>query len=127
MLDGRHWQELQRILVEFTTVSIEHGITPMMLHIPMAASIYGKYSTKESGTNWRRELDAMVDRAKNMENAMHLLSREVGIEFVNLSSPFRMKAEEGQLLYEPIDTHWSLTGREVAARYVASKLKARGL
>ena len=100
----------------------------MILHIPMAASIYAKYSTEESGSNWRSRREGRGGPCKkNMENAMHILSREVGIEFVNLSSPFRMKAEEGQLLYEPIHTHWNLAGREVAAHYVASKLKVRGL
>ncbi len=127
ILRTESWEDLKRILLEFKKVSAENGIVPVVLYIPMAASIYAEFSTAESGENWRRIQHQQAARTRNQENAMLTLCREVGMELVNLGIVFRRAAREGNMVYEPIDTHWNSEGREVAAGFAAETLKSKYL
>lgn len=125
MLRTESWADLKRILFEFKKVSEESRIRPIVLYIPMAVSIYAEFSTLESGRNWRRIRQQQIALMNSHEIAMLALSREVGIEMVNLSIAFRLAAREGTMLYEAIDTHWNSNGREIAATFVANTLKSK--
>jgi hypothetical protein len=124
MLNAEEWNELRNILQEFKTTSIANNITPIILYIPTAAHIYAEYSTDKSGENWLRIRQEQVAAKANTENAMSALAKEINLELISLTPLFEASAADGKLLYYPFDTHWNSEGREVAAVYVAKRLKS---
>jgi len=53
------------------------------------------------------------------------LAQELDVEIVNLREVYDRAAKEGRIVYEQIDTHWNLEGRELAAEFVAKRLTAQ--
>jgi len=119
------WDRLGKILSSFKDVCERNGIKPIAVYIPSATQIYAKYSTDESGTQWRHKRNQQIAAQKNLETAFVHVSREVQIDLINLAPVFERAAEKGQMLFYPNDSHWNAEGREVAARYVAEQLKAK--
>jgi hypothetical protein len=116
------WQQLRKILVEFKTITTDRKIRLIILNIPRSATIYAQYSTAKSGKDWRASMAAEIARAKNTESALLSLAKELNIEVINLREVYEPAAKEGRVVYEQIDTHWNLEGRELAAESVATRL-----
>jgi hypothetical protein len=127
MLRSTEWQALKRILHEFNTICLENHITPIVVHIPMAAHIYAQYSTAESGVNWLTIRDEQVLAKANAVGAMITLCDELGLSLVDLSPSFEAAARQGKMLYYPMDMHWNSDGREVAAATIAKVLTSTPL
>ncbi len=100
LLRTGEWQELRKILSQFKNISVKHRITPVILYIPMTSSVYAEYSTEESGMNWRLIRENQILWSKNIENALLSLSRDVGLESVNLTDAFRPAASAAAFVAE---------------------------
>lgn len=122
LLKSDDWQMQKQILTEFRDISLKHGITPMIVYIPTTSSVYAEYSTEESGKNWRRVKSKEVIQKHNVENAMLILSRDIGVQLLNLNDAFRLAASQSRMLYRPIDTHWNSEGKDIAAAFVANSI-----
>ncbi len=117
------WQKLANILKEFKSLSLENHIFPVVIYIPTVAQIYAQYSTEQSDPGWLQMKDQQIAAKSNLEQTLLSLSQKIGVELVSLSPVFELAAKEGKELYYPFDTHWNSEGREVAARFVAERLK----
>ena len=122
LVRSREGQDLKRIVAEFKDLCLKQGITPILIYIPTAVSIYAEHSTPESGENWLALRDLEIARKRVTEDAVAGLAREVDIRMLDLDIPFESAARDGELLYYTFDTHWNSRGREVAAAYVAENL-----
>ena len=114
---------LKDILTDFRMICLEHGVTPILMYIPIASHIYAEYSTAQSGERWLQIREGQIAAKTNTENAVTTLTHAVSMELISLSPVFEAAAKEGKLLYYPFDTHWNSEGRAAAAAYVADILK----
>lgn len=124
MLRTAEWIELKRILIDFKAVCAQNHILPLILYIPAAAHIYAEYSTEHSGRDWLRIRDGQVAAKHYAENAMIQLSQELNLRLLNLSLPFEAAAANGKMIYHSFDSHWNSDGVNVAAAFVAERLKS---
>jgi SGNH hydrolase-like domain, acetyltransferase AlgX len=118
---------LKNILTQFNELCNANGITPIILYIPAAVQIYAKYSTQASGASWLKQLKTQLAVSHDIETAIGALVREAEIDFVSLTPAFERAAEEGKLLYYPLDAHWNSEGSEIAARCVAQMFQSKYL
>ena len=124
MLKKEEWRAFEKILLEFKAFCAEHGIVPIIVYVPTPAHIYAQFSTDASGQNWLESRDGQIAAKENTVNAVRRLTQKLGIALIDLSPRFELAAKEGKILYYPLDPHWNLEGRELAARFVADTLKA---
>ena len=73
-----------------------------------------------SGVEVLRRLPSQ-DARRNSE-ALRTIVSELELPFVDLLPLFSEHAVEGELLYYPFDTHWTLHARQIAARHLAAVL-----
>jgi hypothetical protein len=125
LLRTEEWTQLRNVLNEFKKVSEQNRIIPFIVYIPTTAHIYADYSTKKSGKYWLAVRDEQIAAKRNMENAMAALAKELKIELINLVPVYEAAAKDGTMVYDIFDTHWSLEGRQLAARAAADLLKSR--
>ena len=121
-LKEAEWQQLRSILIEFKRITTEREIRALILNIPRSATVYAQYSTEKSGKDWRATMAGQITRTRNTENALLSLAKELDVEIINLRELYEKAAQEGRVVYEQIDTHWNLEGRELAAEFVVKRL-----
>jgi SGNH hydrolase-like domain, acetyltransferase AlgX len=114
---------IKSIVSEFNSICHEHGIVPILIYIPTATQVYGRLYSNDSNSHF-------IDRVRSAPDNPSLqaiagLAAELDMDFINLLPVFQDKADEGNLLYYPFDTHWNLEGRRSAAALVASYLHRR--
>jgi len=117
------WQELKRILIEFKNVCADNNIIPIIIYIPTASHIYAEFTNEHSGHNWLKIRDEQIAGKANVESAMVDLARELNLKLISLSQVYELAARDGKMLYYPFDSHWNSEGREVAAAFVAERLR----
>lgn len=117
---------LAGIFAEFKTLAEERNITPIVVFLPMLAHIYGPMTTQNSGAHWKAIRSEAIGNRSNVENAVKNLAQATGLDFIDLVPPFEAKAKQGELLYHRFDAHWNSQGRQVAAEWVAQRLKELG-
>jgi hypothetical protein len=123
MLASEEFRAMRTLLTQFNDICRSHDIVPLVLYIPTAAQIYAQYSTAQSGSHWRDIREWQIAVRQNTEAAVRLTVEQAGLKFVSLSPVFAKAAAEGRMLYYPLDAHWNVEGREVAAQFVADILK----
>jgi hypothetical protein len=116
------WKILKGLLDEFESIAASNNIVPVVLFFPTKAHIYAEYTTTESEANWLTMRDQQIAAKGNVEGALRILCREIGIKLISVSSAFAQAASEGKLLYYQFDTHWNSEGRQLAASVVAEAL-----
>jgi hypothetical protein len=121
----RNWDALEWILRDVSDICATHKITPVVVYIPSASQVYAPFSTPSSGGNWLRHRAQEIAVPKETEAAVARLVAAAGIDFISLSNAFQSAANEGELLYYPLDPHWNSRGQELAATLVADVLKTR--
>jgi hypothetical protein len=124
LLEMDEWKTLKALLREFKGIATDNNIVPLVLFFPTKAHIYAEYTTPESEPNWLRVREQQIASKNNVEGALRLLCREVGIELISVSPAFEQAANEGKMLFYPFDSHWNSEGRQLAAAVVAETLSA---
>ena len=114
---------IKSILSEFNSICHEHGIVPVLIYIPTATQVYGPLYSSDSNSHFIARVRSAPDNPSLQ--AIAGLAAELDMDFINLLPVFQEKADEGNLLYYPFDTHWNLEGRRTAAALVASYLSRR--
>ena len=127
MLASEEWRQLKTVLTDVREVCEKNGISLIVMYIPAAANIYAQYSTRQSGENWLQIREQQIQAKTNTEEAMRQVVQELNIELISLSPVLEAAAQQGKLLYYPLDPHWNAEGTEIAASYVAETLKSRYL
>jgi hypothetical protein len=94
----------------------------LVLFIPTKFEIYGPLAGPESGERFRAEREGALPFADASRDALATLAREIGVRFVDLVPEFEARAQRGELLYYPFDTHWNPAGRQAAAEVLAREL-----
>lgn len=122
LLLSDEWLTLRRLIDRFRLVSLEHGITPVIVYLPTKLQTYAGLYDASSGETVLRAQDAQRAFAGSQSAALHSIAADLGIAFVDLLPPFQARARDGELLYHPFDTHWNERGRVAAAREVARAL-----
>ena len=123
LLSSPEWQAWQRILVATRELSEGHSIVPVLVYIPAATEVYAQYSTEESGALWLRTRNALVASRHTNEEAIRMLAANAGLPMISVLPAFEQAARDGQLVYYPLDSHWTDEGTEIAASVVAEILK----
>ena len=62
------------------------------------------------------------EAARRNSEALRTIVSELELRLVDLLPLFSERALGGELLYYPFDTHWTLRGRQIAARHLAAVL-----
>ena len=116
---------LEEALRKFMRISQQHGIIPIVMFIPTNLSVYAKYATERSGKRWQKNRKKLTDIANRaaLASIVKDLSKKYAGKFFDLTPVFHEASEQGSLLYYPFDGHWNSEGREVAARYIAEKIR----
>ena len=114
---------LRNLLREFRDLAVKSGTRPVVFYFPIAAHIYSAYTSERSDPDWLRMRSEQIAVRANQELAVRQTVEDLGIPFLSISTVFENAAKEGKFLYYPFDTHWNSEGREIAAEYVAQKLK----
>lgn len=122
LLSSEEWQALKSLLIEFKRLSIENGITPVIVFIPSKIQVYGDYYTHDSGQYFLSKIEGQLAFQSNSADALNNLAQDLGILMVNLLPYFKHLAGEGKVLYYPFDTHWNPEGRQEAAEFIAVSL-----
>jgi len=123
LLQSAEWRAFEDVLREFKRLSEAHEFVPIIVFIPLATEIYAKYSTQESGENWLKVRESQIASTGNNERAARALAKKFDIPLIDLTPTFEEAAQQGVLLYYPMDSHWNEKGREVAAEVTARALK----
>lgn len=116
---------INSIVSEFNSICHEHGIVPVLIYIPTATQVYGRLHSKDSNSHFIERVRSAPDNPSLQ--AVASLAAELDMDFINLLPVFQEKADEGNLLYYPFDTHWNLEGRRTAAAFVASYLHRKDI
>jgi SGNH hydrolase-like domain, acetyltransferase AlgX len=122
LLSSRDWQRLREILTEFKRICTANSISPIIIYVPTDVHIYASYSTQDSGENWLQKREDQIAVKAYSENAMKKLAQELDFDLISLTPAFESAAEEGRMLYYPLDSHWNPEGIQVAAEFVAQAL-----
>jgi hypothetical protein len=122
LLGSSGWRTLRSLLVEFRQISLENGILPLLVYLPTKLQVYGRHATNKSGRIFLSRIQQQLTHDTNAEEALARIGQDLGIQTISLLPVFRQKAEQGELLYYPFDTHWNSAGRQAAAEIVASFL-----
>ena len=125
ILASEEWGQLKTVLTDVREACEKNGISLIVMYIPAAAHVYAQYSTEQSGENWLQIREQQIQAMTNTEEAMKQVLQELNIELISLSPVLEAAAQQGKLLYYPLDPHWNAEGTELAARYVAQTLKSR--
>jgi hypothetical protein len=125
MLDSEEWRQLKTVLTDVREACEKNGISLIVMYVPAAANVYAQYSTKQSGDNWLQIREQQIQAKTNTEEAMRQVVQELNIELISLSPVLEAAAQQGKLLYYPLDPHWNAEGTEIAASYIAETLKSR--
>ena len=113
---------LQRLVTEFKDVSVAAGIVPMLVFIPTKAGVYGPLVADGSGSSVLARMPTQLKIEAVSFEAVKSLAQQLRLSFVDLRTPFRALARQGELLYYPLDTHWNSRGRQAAAEVLARAL-----
>lgn len=124
LLRSGDWRTLRTLLLGFHQASRELDMTPLVLFIPTKYRIYGPLATQGSGAGFLALRRQQPPSAPSARGALARLAEELGLELVDLTPDFAERAERGELLYAPFDTHWNAAGRQAAAERVTRRLAA---
>lgn len=124
LLSSEPWEDLRSLLTEFHHLSIENGITPIVVYIPTKIQVYGRFFTGEGGPEVLAKIKGQLLFETNSAQAFRILAQQLDIGLIDLLPGFQRLAAEGKLLYYPFDTHWNREGREAAAKLVGAALGA---
>jgi hypothetical protein len=69
--------------------------------------------------------ERQIASRENLETTIKMLAGESGVDLISLTPVFDRAAEEGKMIYYPLDAHWDGQGREIAARFIADMLRKR--
>ena len=123
LLASEEGRTLSAILDDFQGFSHENGIRPVVVYIPTKFQIYARLLTlRESGSQLLQDVQMRRVFDNSSVEALTRITETLGIQLINLMPEFRERADRGELLYYPFDSHWNSTGREVAAQFIAAKL-----
>jgi PAS domain-containing protein len=117
------WEAWQKILLALKQMCDEHGVVPVIVYVPVATEIYAEYSTSESGVNWLSIRDAEIATKTSNEEAARRVAANLGIQIISIRPAYERAAREGELLYYPLDSHWTEQGSGIAASVVADAIK----
>ena len=124
LLQSPEWHAWGQILVAMKELCEENQIVLLMVYIPAVTEVYSEYITPQSGTNWLRLRESLISTQTTNEEAARRLAAKVGIEMISFRSAFEQAAQQGKLVYYPLDMHWNEEGREIAASVTAEALRA---
>jgi hypothetical protein len=125
LLNEKEWQSLKRVLAEMKSVTARHHVELVIVYIPSKLQVYGRHFVeRESGAGFLRRIPDQLRYETNTLEAFTAVTKELGLEFVDLDTHFKRLAAEGELLFYPFDTHWNARGRELAADLLARHLSA---
>jgi hypothetical protein len=127
LLSTNEFRAIGAFLLEFAKICRSQGIASLIVYIPTAAHVYAQHSTPESGSEWLLIRQRQIAARENMERAFRMIAADAGVPFVSLSPVFEEAADDGQMLYYPLDAHWNAAGREIAAEYLAGLVRRRFL
>jgi hypothetical protein len=122
LLGSSGWRTLRSLLMDFRQISRENSGIPLLAYIPTKLQVYGRHATPKSGRRFLARLQQQLTHETNAEEALERIGQDLGIPTISLLPGFSQKAEQGELLYYPFDTHWNSAGRQAAAEIVASFL-----
>jgi hypothetical protein len=119
------WRTLKRIMAEFRSDAAEHGILTTVVYIPTKIEVYAPLVTERSGADLLRDVETLRGSEFHAAESLRRIADELGMAFVDLLPEFRARAERGEVLFYPFDTHWNSRGREVAAEVIAVALRGQ--
>ena len=82
-------------------------------------------SIEQSGEHWLKIRDQQIAAKNNTESAFKQIANELNIDLISLTPVLEEAAQDGELLYYPLDPHWNAEGTEIAASFVAESLKSK--
>ncbi len=115
-----------RLLVVYIP-SKEHLLAPAIQDAQMLQKVFRNISAIHLDNN-----SFLVQSSKNanpadvihhgddQESAMAKLTREIGADFLDLTSCLKKKIEQGSMPFYEFDTHWNQTGHDLAAEWMAA-------
>jgi hypothetical protein len=124
LLQSQGWKILRRLLSEFRATSLQYGIAPVLVFLPTKFQIYASHATPGSGARFRELLDGWGGFRSSSREAFARLAQELELPLIDVTPEFEARADRGELLYYPFDTHWNSAGRQAAAEYIATQLPA---
>lgn len=112
-------------LSKFRSLADEYGFIPVVTYIPSAFAVYWpdvQFEDKELA-------DLMPWFNEVQQDHLEMMSNELGLVYLDLTPALRKHAKQyglEQLLYYPINRHFSTLGHEVTARIVTEAIKKSG-
>jgi hypothetical protein len=58
----------------------------------------------------------------HVEEFVNKISRATHLDIIDLVRPFQAKADAGNMLFYPFDSHWNSAGRQLAAEVITHHL-----
>jgi len=114
------WRALASVLTGYRDVARAQGLTPLVVFVPTKLEVYRDRVLPSSGVEVLRGLP--LENAGRNSEALRTVVSELELPLVDLLPLFWERAGEGELLYYPFDTHWTLHARQIAARHLAGVL-----
>lgn len=115
-------RELEKQLKEFKDFSVSNGITPVLVFIPSSTHIYLPYGLPSGNYPGWPSFKDQLKASGHLEDAVRETAETLKLDFVDLTPNFKKSAAEGQVLFYPHDTHWTETGRALAASVIRNGL-----
>jgi hypothetical protein len=123
LINKHEWTVLSTLLADFKAICFRHEITPVVVYIPHKMEVHAELISAKSGRTVRNRLAKQLVSNDNSVTAFRRITAELDIDLVDLTPVFREAAQKGALLYYPFDTHWNPRGRQMAAQFIAGKLR----
>jgi hypothetical protein len=108
----------------FATLAREHGFSGVVAYAPAAYTAYAEFVTFEDPSL----ADLMAAFSRSQRDHLRDVCAARGLPFVDLTSPLQAAARERgrtELLYFPINVHYTPAGHRVAADALAAAIGAR--
>jgi hypothetical protein len=122
-LSSQDWIRFREILRQFSSAAERMQILPIVAFIPTKLEVYSHLISQRSSPSLLRHIMSAPQRNPTAEILLESLSQEMGIPFIDLFPDFVARANKGELLYYPFDTHWNKEGRQAAAESIAGAME----
>jgi|GEM_PF-4084947 len=125
------WRRLRSILREAGRISQKGKAKLFAMFIPNKLHVYARLSRSSRWgpsknkaianreNRWLHIRSQQIGAVENRERAFARICAQAKVEMMSLSPLFASLADQGELLYYPLDSHWNSIARQAAAMKMA--------
>jgi len=126
MRDNFGWPKLAGSIAEGAALCRSNQIQLLVVLVPVKYRVMGPYTRFPNRKSPQPRSVADPSYDQTLGGLLNSLCGSLGVPYVDATERFEARASEGEIVYQPYDTHLSSIGHEVVANLVVERLHALG-